>query len=76
LKRGAYVAAVQRAKGCVDDYDGAPAVQDAIAIMVEGYEHLNLQPLADKAKEMYHANYSGDVHQVTADIKRKWWQVW
>jgi outer membrane protein assembly factor BamD len=76
MKRGAYVAAVQRAKGCVNDYDGAPAVQDALAIMVEGYEHLNLQPLADKATEMYHANYPGEVHQVTADIKRKWWQVW
>ena len=76
MKRGAYVAAIQRAKNCVEQYDGAPAVHDAVAIMVEGYDRLNLQPLAEKAKEVYHANYSGDVRDARAEIKRPWWQVW
>jgi outer membrane protein assembly factor BamD len=76
MKRGAYVAAVQRAKGCVEQYDGAPAVHDAVAILVEGYERLNLQPLAQKAKEVYRANYNGDVHDAQAEIKRHWWQFW
>jgi outer membrane protein assembly factor BamD len=76
MKRGAYIAAVQRAKGCIEQYDGAPAVHDALAIMIEGYERLNLQPLADKAKEVYHDNYSGEVRQATAEIKKHWWQVW
>ncbi len=40
MKRGAYVAAVQRAKGCIEQYDGAPAIHDAVAIMVEGYDRL------------------------------------
>ena len=76
MKRGAYVAAIQRAKGCVEQYDGAPAVHEAVAIMVEGYDHLNLTPLSDKAKEVYHANYTGDVHDARADVKRSWWQIW
>ena len=76
MKRGAYVAAVQRAKGCIEQYDGAPAVHDAVAIMVEGYDRLNLQPLAEKAKEVYHYNYPGEVREATAEVKRKWWQVW
>src|ERR1700739_472257 len=65
MKRGAYVAAVQRAKGCIEQYDGAPAVHDAVAIMVEGYDRLSLQPLADKAKEVYHYNYPGPVREAS-----------
>jgi outer membrane protein assembly factor BamD len=76
MKRGAYVAAVQRAKGCVEQYDGAPAVHDALAIMVEGYDRLNLPPLAEKAKEVYHDNYSGEVRDAQAEIKKAWWHVW
>jgi outer membrane protein assembly factor BamD len=76
MKRGAYVAAVQRAKGCIEQYDGAPAVHDAVAIMVEGYERLNLQPLAEKAKEVYHANYTGEVRDARAEIRKHWWQFW
>ena len=76
MKRGAYVAAVQRAKGCVEQYDGAPAVHDALAIMVEGYDRLNLAPLADKAKEVYHANYTGAVRDAQAEVKKAWWHIW
>jgi outer membrane protein assembly factor BamD len=75
MKRGAYVAAIQRAKNCVDQYDGAPAVHDAVAIMVEGYDRLNLQPLAEKAKEVYRANYTGEVRDAKAEIRRSWWQI-
>jgi hypothetical protein len=44
--------------------------------MVEGYDRLNLQPLAQKAKEVYHYNYNGEVREATAEIKKHWWQVW
>jgi outer membrane protein assembly factor BamD len=76
LKRGAYVAAVQRAKGCVEQYDGAPAIHDALVIMIEGYDRLNLQPLADKAKQFYHDNYTGDIRDAKAEVKKHWWDVW
>ena len=76
LKRGAYVAAVQRAKGCIEQYDGAPAIHDALAIMIEGYDRLNLQPLADKAKQVYHDNYTGAVRDAKAEVKKHWWDVW
>src|SRR5246127_1864263 len=44
MKRGAYVAAAQRAKGCVDNFDGAPAVKDALKMMIEAYDRLGLKP--------------------------------
>jgi len=76
MKRGAYVAAAQRAKGCVENFDGAPAVQEALQIMVEAYDHLNLKELADKTRTVYQLNYTSDVRQVQADVKRPWWKLW
>jgi outer membrane protein assembly factor BamD len=75
MKRGAYIAAAQRAKGAVEQYDGAPAIRDALAIMVEAYDRLNLTPLADQTRKVYQANYTGDVRQVTAEVRKRWWQV-
>jgi outer membrane protein assembly factor BamD len=76
MKRGAYVAAAQRAKGCVENFDGAPAVKDALQIMVVAYDRLNLKPLADKAREVYELNYGGEVRQAQAEVKRPWWKLW
>ena len=76
LKRGAYVAAAQRAKGAVEQYDGAPAVRDALAIMIECYDKLGLDPLAAQAREVYAANYTGDVQHSEAVTRRAWWKFW
>ncbi len=76
LKRGAYVAAAQRAKGCVENFDGAPAIKDALKIMIESYDRLNLKPLADKAREVYELNYGGAIQQAEAEVKRPWWKFW
>src|SRR6202011_5893640 len=53
LKRGAYIAAAQRAKGAIEQYDGAPAVREALEIMIEAYDKLNLEPLAAQARQVY-----------------------
>jgi len=76
FKRGAYVAAAQRAKGAVEQYDGAPAVRDALAIMIECYDKLGLDPLAAQAREVYAANYTGDVQHSEAVTRRAWWKFW
>ena len=34
MRRGAYVGALNRAKFCIENYDGAPAVKDSMKIMV------------------------------------------
>jgi outer membrane protein assembly factor BamD len=76
LSRGAYVAAAQRAKGAIEQYDGAPAVRDALVIMIEAYDRLNLQPLAAQTRQVYEANYGGEVRQSQAEIKKAWWKIW
>ncbi|HEY0766777.1 MAG TPA: outer membrane protein assembly factor BamD [Steroidobacteraceae bacterium] len=76
LKRGAYVAAAQRAKGVIEQYDGAPAVREALQIMIESYDRLNLQPLAAQTRQVYEANYAGEVRQAQAEVKKSWWKIW
>ncbi|MBS0364422.1 MAG: outer membrane protein assembly factor BamD [Proteobacteria bacterium] len=76
LKRGAYLAAAQRAKSCIEQYEGAPAVKDALDLLIESYDHLNLQPLAAQARKVWEDNYPGQVRPSQADIKRAWWKLW
>jgi outer membrane protein assembly factor BamD len=61
LKRGAYVAAAQRARTVVEQYDGAPEIKDALGILIQCYQKLDLPQLADKTKEVYDLNYPSGV---------------
>ena len=76
FKRGAYVAAAQRCKGAIEQYDGAPALREALQLMIESYDRLNLQPLAAQTRQVYEANYAGEVAQSQAEIKKSWWKIW
>jgi outer membrane protein assembly factor BamD len=76
LKRGAYVAAGQRAKGAVEQYDGASAIKEALAIMIEFYDKLGLEPLAAQSREVYAENFSATVGQSEAVARRSWWKFW
>ena len=44
--RGAYVAAAQRAKVAIEEFDGAPAVREALEIMIDCYDQMELKELA------------------------------
>ncbi|MGH8275734.1 MAG: outer membrane protein assembly factor BamD, partial [Steroidobacteraceae bacterium] len=76
LKRGAYVAAAQRSKEAVEEYDGAPAVREALQIMIECYDKLDLKPLAAQTRQVYEASYSAGVRQSQAAVRRAWWKIW
>lgn len=76
LKRGAWIAAAQRARNVVNDYPGAPATREALEIMAGAYDHLNLAPLAEQARTVYRANFGGEIRAAQADARRPWWKVW
>src|SRR6185369_2037546 len=76
LKRGAYVAAAQRAKGAIEQYDGAPAIQQALAILIEAYDRLDLKELAAQSRQVYELNYQDNVRQAQAATHKSWWQFW
>lgn len=75
VKRGAWIGAAQRSRQLIEQYDGAPAVREALVIMINCYERLGQKDLADQTRKVFAANYSGDVAAVQAATKKRWWKV-
>ena len=74
LKRGAYVAAAARAQHLIEQYDGAPAVQDALDIMIESYRKLGMTDLQTNVERVYETNY--DRASAQNAPKKSWWHIW
>jgi outer membrane protein assembly factor BamD len=74
LRLGAYVAAADRAQRVIEQYDGAPAVQDALDIMIECYRKLGLKDLQANVEQVYLANFQKPSVQGAA--RQPWWHFW
>ena len=72
MRRGAYVAAINRCKGVLEAYDGAPATRDALLIMIDAYNKLGITDLAAETEQVLALNFPE--HAAEAK-KRKWYQV-
>ena len=57
LERRAFIAAQRRSQYVVENFQGTPAVADAVAIMVECYLRLGLNDLADTSLALLQENY-------------------
>jgi outer membrane protein assembly factor BamD len=75
VKRGAYIAAARRAQGVIEQYDGAPAEQPALAIMLDCYRRLGYTELATSVEQVYAYNYPAHTADENARGKH-WWQFW
>jgi outer membrane protein assembly factor BamD len=76
VNRGAYVAAAQRSKVAIEEFDGAPAVRDALEIMAYCYDKMELKELASQTRAMYRANYEGEIGERKGPVKKKWYKLW
>jgi outer membrane protein assembly factor BamD len=72
MRRGAYVGALNRAKFCVDNYDGAPAVKGSLRVMVDAYYDLKMVDLAKNVERVYAENYPGSTKDILP--KKHWYQ--
>jgi outer membrane protein assembly factor BamD len=57
LERGAYVAAANRARFVVENYQRTPAIPDALVIMAKAYKGMDLQDLSRDAVRVLELNY-------------------
>lgn len=57
LQRGAHVAAIQRAQGALREYQGAPAAEEALSILIRAYDALGMQALREDAERVLRANF-------------------
>jgi len=77
-QRGAYVAAVNRAQSTLTDYQGVAALEDALFILMQSYDALNLPQLRDDTRRVLEKNYphSEYLTQGFKTIPRPWWKLW
>ncbi len=81
LRRGAPIAAVNRAKFVLESFQDTPSVPDALALMVESYKKLDEVELATQSKEMLTANFPNHSYlndgelDLSTDVL-KWEDIW
>ncbi len=71
LRRGAYVAAVNRAKYVLETYARTPAVEDALGIMTQAYVKMGMPQLAADSLRVLERNYpqSPELPKLSALVK-------
>ncbi len=78
FKRGAYVAAINRAQATVQEYRDVPAVEEALFIMVQSYDKLGLNQLRDDTQRVLENTYPNSpyLYPERAATKKSWWKLW
>jgi outer membrane protein assembly factor BamD len=78
LRRGAYVAAVNRAQTAVTEYRDVPAVEEALYIMVQAYDALGLKELRDDARRVLTQTYPNSEFAAKGvrSSSSPWWKLW
>jgi outer membrane protein assembly factor BamD len=77
FRRGAYLASLNRAMNVVRDYQDAPAIEEALFLMVRNYDKLNMPELRDDANRVFvksfpNSRFTGG----SAGKPKQWWKVW
>ena len=73
-QRGAYVAAIARAQTALTAYQGVPASQEALDILINAYDKLEMTALRDDAMRVRDANFANSPD--TPPKQRPWWKLW
>jgi len=77
MKRGAFVAAANRAQFAVQNYPRAPALEEAVFIMVKAYDALGMADLRDAADRVMRKNFPESKYLTgKADRSAPWWKLW
>lgn len=79
FRRGAYVAAANRAQQAVSEFQSSASTEEALFIIAQSYDKLDLPELRDAAVRVLRNNFpsspflSGDGGGVRA---KPWWRIW
>lgn len=57
MRRGAYVAVVNRCKYVLNEHPGTPAIEHALGLMMLAYHQMGLEDLADDSRRVLELNY-------------------
>ncbi len=77
LRRGAYVAAANRAQKAVKTYPDAPANEEALFVLVKAYDALGMNDLRDDAERVMRKNFpKSDYYVRGLNRTEPWWKLW
>lgn len=78
-RRGAYVAAANRAQQTIQEFQHSPSTEEALYIMMRSYDRLGLAQLRDDAQRVLRQNYPTSPFLTSEGLRAKeraWWQFW
>jgi outer membrane protein assembly factor BamD len=74
LRRGAYVAAVNRAQFALVNYPNAPAIERALKVLFKAYDEMGLADLRDDAKRTLDTNFPESIAKLRQS--KASWKLW
>ncbi len=76
-KRGAYIASVNRAQSVLQQYPQAPAIEEALTIMVKDYDALGMNDLRDDTLRIMRKNFPNSrFFAIEKKSDTPWWKIW
>jgi outer membrane protein assembly factor BamD len=75
IKRGAFVAAANRAQYALKTYPQSPTNEEGLVIMVKAYDALGLTGLRDDAERVMVKNFPNSAY-LKGGKPASWWQFW
>ena len=77
IKRGAFVAAANRAQFSLKSYPQAPANEEGLLILVQAYDKLGMTDLRNDAERVMKTNFPNSKYLTgKATDGKPWWQFW
>ncbi len=77
MRRGAFIAAVNRAQSAIKTYPDAPAIEEALFIMVKAYDALKMDDLRDDAERVMRKNFPDSAYYKRGlNRQQPWWKLW
>ena len=78
MKRHAYIAAANRAQFAIKSYPQAPALEEAVYVLVKAYDALGMDDLRDAAARVMRTNFPNSRYlNPGGDVRdAPWWRIW
>jgi outer membrane protein assembly factor BamD len=78
MKREAYLAAANRAQYAIQHYAQAPAIEEALFVLVLAYDRLGMADLRDAADRVMRKNFPESRYFKAGSLRKDvpWWRLW
>jgi outer membrane protein assembly factor BamD len=76
LRRNAYLAAANRAQSAIREYPDAPAIEEALVVLVKSYDAMGMIELRDDANRVFVKNFPKSTLASGKDTQKSWWKFW